>query len=149
MSMSLRAMTRADLFAVHAIEQVSHPTPWPMKGLQESLDSHHAYVLEAEGRLLGFAFVQRILDEAHLLDIAIDPALRGQGHGRELLRRLMDEVLVEGISIWFLEVRVSNAPAIALYQSLGYNELSIRRNYYKDAGGSEDALLMACSTGMA
>lgn len=149
MSMSLRAMTRADLFAVHAIEQVSHPTPWPMKGLQESLDSHHAYVLEAEGRLLGFAFVQRILDEAHLLDIAIDPALRGQGHGRELLRRLMDEVLVEGISIWFLEVRVSNAPAIALYQSLGYNELSIRRNYYKDAGGSEDALLMACSTRMA
>ncbi len=141
-------MTRADLFAVHAIEQVSHPTPWPMKGLQESLDSHHGFVLEAEGRLLGFAFVQRILDEAHLLDISIDPAVRGQGHGRELLRRLMDDILVDGIRIWFLEVRVSNRAAIALYQSLGYNELSIRRNYYKDAGGSEDALLMACSTGM-
>lgn len=148
MTATLRAMTRADLFAVHAIEQVSHPTPWPMKGLQESLDNHHAYVLEQDGRLLGFAFVQRILDEAHLLDIAIDPALRGQGHGRELLRRLMDEVMVAGISIWFLEVRVSNTAAITLYQTLGYNELSIRRNYYKDAGGSEDALLMACSTGM-
>ncbi len=149
MTATLRAMTRADLFAVHAIEQVSHPSPWPMKGLQESLDSHHGFVLEeAGGRLLGFAFVQRILDEAHLLDIAIDPELRGHGYGRELLRRLMDEVMVEGISIWFLEVRVSNLPAITLYQSLGYNELSIRRNYYKDAGGSEDALLMACSTGM-
>lgn len=148
MSAVLRAMTRADLFAVHAIEQVSHPTPWPMKGLQESLDNHRAFVLEADGRVLGFAFVQRILDEAHLLDISIDPAVRGKGHGRELLRRLMDDVLVEGISIWFLEVRVSNHSAIALYRSLGYNELSIRRNYYKDAGGSEDALLMACSTGM-
>jgi len=148
MSVTLRAMTRADLPAVQAIEQVSHPSPWPMKGLQESLESHCAYVLEESGRLLGFAFVQRILDEAHLLDIAIDPALRGRGHGRELLRRLMDEELAEGVSIWFLEVRVSNAAAISLYQSLGYNELSVRRNYYQDAGGSEDALLMACSTGM-
>ncbi|MEL0027949.1 MAG: hypothetical protein VW625_04685, partial [Perlucidibaca sp.] len=65
MTIILRAMTRADLFAVHAIEQVSHPTPWPMKGLQESLDSHQAFVLEDEGRVAAFAFVQRILDEAH------------------------------------------------------------------------------------
>ena len=148
MSAQLRRMTGADLFAVHAIEQVSHPSPWPMKGLQESLDSHLGYVLEEEGTLLGFAFVQRILDEAHLLDIAVDPARRGQGLGRDLLRRLMDEELVSGISIWFLEVRVSNASAIGLYRSLGYNELSIRRNYYDGPGGKEDALLMACSTGM-
>lgn len=148
MSMLLRRMTRADLFAVHAIEQESHPSPWPMKGLQASLDSHFGYVLEHDGRLLAFAFVQRILDEAHLLDIAVDPALRGQGHGRELLRRLMDEELIEGVSIWFLEVRVSNMTAIGLYRSLGYNELSIRRNYYDGPQGKEDALLMACSTGM-
>lgn len=148
MMATLRTMTAADLSTVHAIEQASHPTPWPMKGLQESLHSHHAYVLEQGDELLGFAFVQRILDEAHLLDIAIAPSRRGQGLGRELLRRLMDEVLVDDISIWFLEVRVSNQAAIALYQSLGYNELSIRRNYYEGATGKEDALLMACSTGM-
>lgn len=148
MTLTLRIMTAADLPAVHAIEQVSHPTPWPMKGLQESLLSHHAYVLEQGDELLGFAFVQRILDEAHLLDIAIAPPRRGQGLGRELLRRLMDEVMVDGICIWFLEVRVSNLAAITLYQSLGYNELSIRRNYYEGPAGKEDALLMACSTGM-
>lgn len=141
-------MTAHDLNAVFAIEQVSHPTPWPMKGLRESLESHAAFVLEQGGELLGFAFVQRILDEAHLLDIAVAPARRGQGLGRELLRRLMDEVLAEGVNIWFLEVRVSNRSAIALYQSLGYNELSIRRNYYEGPDGREDALLMACSTGM-
>lgn len=144
----LRRMDAGDLDAVHAIERVSHPTPWPMKGLQESLQAHAAFVLEDAGGIAAFAFVQRILDEAHLLDIAVDPARRGQGLGRDLLRRLMDEELAAGVSIWFLEVRVSNHPAIALYQSLGYNELSVRRNYYEGPDGREDALLMACSTGM-
>lgn len=144
----VRAMCADDLPAVFAIEQVSHPTPWPMRGLQESLDQHRAFVLVQDHVVLGFAFVQRILDEAHLLDIAIAPAQRGQGHGRELLRRLMDEVLAVGINIWFLEVRVSNTQAITLYQSMGYNELSLRRGYYEGPDGREDALLMACSTGM-
>lgn len=144
----IRAMTADDLPAVFAIEQVSHPSPWPMKGLQESLQNHAAFVLEQDGAVVGFAFVQRILDEAHLLDIAVAPSQRGQGLGRELLRQLMDEVLAAGVTIWFLEVRVSNLAAISLYQSLGYNELSLRRNYYDGPDGKEDALLMACSTGM-
>lgn len=148
MTTTIRPMTAADLSRVFDIEQVSHPSPWPLKGLQESLQNHAAFVLEHQGRVVGFAFVQRILDEAHLLDIAIDPSCRGQGLGRELLRQLMDDVLVQGITIWFLEVRVSNAAAISLYQSLGYNELSLRRNYYDGPEGKEDALLMACSTGM-
>ena len=114
-------MQAADLFQVHAIEQASHPSPWPMKGLQESLAAHQAFVLVRDETVLAFAFVQRILDEAHLLDIAVAPSHRGQGLGRELLRRLMDEELAEGVVIWFLEVRVSNTPAITLYQSLGYN----------------------------
>jgi len=148
MKNTLRNMTPDDLAQVFAIEQVSHPSPWPMKGLQESLQNHVAYVLEQDGAVIGFAFVQRILDEAHLLDIALAPSHRGKGLGRELLRQLMDEVLVSGVTIWFLEVRVSNVTAISLYQSLGYNELSLRRNYYDGPEGKEDALLMACSTGM-
>ena len=144
----IRVMTEDDLPAVLTIEQVSHPSPWPMKGLQESLQNHAGLVLEQGGAVVGFAFVQRILDEAHLLDIAIAPSQRGQGLGRELLRQLMDEVLAVGVTIWFLEVRVSNLAAISLYQSLGYNELSLRRNYYDGPDGKEDALLMACSTGM-
>lgn len=148
MTAMIRAMTADDLPAVFAIEQASHPSPWPLKGLQESLQNHSAFVLEQDGAVTGFAFVQRILDEAHLLDIAIAPAQRGRGLGRELLRRLMDDVLAAGVTIWFLEVRVSNQAAISLYQSLGYNELSLRRNYYDGPDGKEDALLMACSTGM-
>lgn len=148
MALEVRAMNAEDLAAVHAIEQVSHPLPWPLRGLQESLDQHHGFVLLEADEVLGFAFVQRILDEAHLLDIAIAPTARGNGHGRELLRRLMDEVMATGVNIWFLEVRVSNTTAITLYQSMGYNELSLRRGYYEGPDGREDALLMACTTGM-
>lgn len=137
-------MNAADLAAVLAIEQVSHPSPWPMRGLEESLLAHKGIVLcDANERLLGYAFVQKIVDEAHLLDIAIAPSERGKGYGRLLMLHLMESVMTPGISLWFLEVRASNIAAIALYTALGFNEMGLRRNYYRDAQGSEDAVLMA------
>ncbi len=142
---NIRKMTLSDLPQVLALEQVSHPLPWSEASLRRSFDDHYGVVLIQSQRIAGFAFVQRILDEAHLLDIVIDPALRGQGLGRFLLDELMHKIFCEGINIWFLEVRVSNTSAIALYQSLGYNELGIRRNYYDGPNGREDALMMACT----
>lgn len=139
-----RAMTAADLPAVFAIEQVSHRSPWPMRGLEESLAAHQGIVLlDANAQILGFAFVQKIVDEAHVLDIAIAPSARAKGYGRQLMLYLMEQVMTTGISLWFLEVRASNTHAIALYTSLGFNEMGVRRNYYRDAQGSEDAVLMA------
>lgn len=144
MTSYFRDMNASDLAAVFAIEQVSHPSPWPMRGLEESLAAHKGIVLCDENeQLLGYAFVQKIVDEAHLLDIAIAPSERGKGYGRLLMLHLMESVMTSGISLWFLEVRASNAGAIALYTSLGFNEMGLRRNYYRDAQGSEDAVLMA------
>lgn len=141
---SFRTMTPADLPAVLAIEQRSHPSPWPFRGLEESLAAHRSVVmLDAQMTVLGFAFVQKILDEAHLLDIAIEPARRGKGYGRQLMQYLLSEAMPADIAHWFLEVRASNSAAIALYNSLGFNEMGLRRNYYRDAQGSEDAVLMA------
>lgn len=139
-----RDMTAVDLPAVFVIEQVSHPSPWPMRGLEESLLAHRGIVLcDANEDVLGYAFVQKIVDEAHLLGLAIAPSARGKGYGRLLMLHLMESVMRPGISLWFLEVRASNANAIALYTSLGFNEMGLRRNYYRDAQGSEDAVLMA------
>jgi len=59
------------------------------------------------------------------------------------LRELIERVFCDGINIWFLEVRASNAAAIAVYQALDFNELGIRRNYYDTATGREDAVMMA------
>lgn len=145
----IRPLQAEDLPWVLAWEQVSHPLPWSESSLRRSLQDHAGFVLEVEGRPAAFAFVQRILDEAHLLDLVSDPGRRGQGLGRRLLSGLIDEVLVAGVSIWFLEVRISNTAAIALYRALGFNEMGLRRNYYDGPDGREDALLMALSTGMA
>lgn len=148
MSLIIRRMTEADVPSVFALEQIANPHPWSRKLIEESLATHHAVVLEEAGKLLGYAFVQRIVDEAHLLDIAIEPAQRRRGLAKTLMRYLLDECFQDRISIWLLEVRVSNAPAIALYTALGFNEMGIRRNYYQSRQGREDALLMGLSCGL-
>ncbi|MDZ4298083.1 MAG: ribosomal protein S18-alanine N-acetyltransferase [Moraxellaceae bacterium] len=136
-------MTEADLGRVYALEKVSHPVPWSQASLQRSFADHHSFVLIKQQQIVGFAFVQKILDEAHLLDIVIDPVQRGHGLGRYFLRELIEREFCDGINIWFLEVRASNAAAIALYQSLDFNELGVRRNYYDTLTGREDAVMMA------
>lgn len=140
---TIRRMTEADLGRVYALEKVSHPVPWSQASLQRSFADHHSFVLIKQQQIVGFAFVQKILDEAHLLDIVIDPVQRGHGLGRYFLRELIEREFCDGINIWFLEVRASNAAAIALYQSLDFNELGVRRNYYDTLTGREDAVMMA------
>ncbi|MDP1539128.1 MAG: ribosomal protein S18-alanine N-acetyltransferase [Moraxellaceae bacterium] len=140
---TIRRMTEADLGRVYALEKVSHPVPWSQASLQRSFADHHSFVLIKQQQIVGFAFVQKILDEAHLLDIVIDPVQRGHGLGRYFLRELIEREFCDGINIWFLEVRASNEAAIALYQSLDFNELGVRRNYYDTPTGREDAVMMA------
>ncbi len=71
-----------------------------------------------------------MLDEATLFNIAVDPDYQRQGLGRALLEHLIDELEKTRRATLWLEVRASNAAAIALYESLGFNEAMIRRNYY-------------------
>lgn len=144
---AVQPMTADDLSQVIALEQQAHPTPWSPALVQRSWQDHQAWVLREGSSVVAFAFVQRILDEAHLLDVVVDPAYRGRGWGRDLLTELITRSPDEGVTIWLLEVRASNQPAIALYQSLGFNEMGIRRGYYVDAQGREDALLMGYSVG--
>lgn len=140
----IRRMVAADLPAVLAIEARGHAFPWTEGNFRDGLASgYYMVVMEQQGRLIGYGVVQIILDEGHLLNITIDPKLNGRGLGRELLLHLLGHARTHTDTL-FLEVRPSNHRAIALYQSSGFNEIGLRRNYYpaKD-GGREDALLMA------
>lgn len=143
----IRRMQPNDVATVFALEQQANPHPWSLTLIEQSLAAHHAYVLEHQQRVIGYAFVQRIIDEAHLLDIAIDPQWRQRGLARHLMTFLLD-VFARDVSFWLLEVRVSNAAAIALYNALGFNEMGIRRNYYQGPEGREDALLMGLTTAL-
>ena len=77
-----------------------------------------------------------------------DPAFQRRGLGRALLEQVIDEVEKRGVVTLWLEVRASNVAAIALYESLGFNEATIRRNYYPTVDGREDAIIMALPISM-
>lgn len=140
----IRPLTATDLPAVQAIEVRAHAFPWTPGIFDDALNSgYYIVVMEQGAAIIGYGVVQIILDEGHLLNITIDPARHSKGLGRQLLHHLLDYARTHTDTL-FLEVRPSNTHAIALYQSEGFNEVGLRRNYYPAVGGGrEDALLMA------
>uniref|UniRef100_E5B8X3 [Ribosomal protein bS18]-alanine N-acetyltransferase n=2 Tax=Erwinia amylovora TaxID=552 RepID=E5B8X3_ERWAM len=137
-------LTPHDLDAAFAIEQRSHAFPWTEKTFASNQGERYLnFRLTVDGVLAAFAITQVVLDEATLFNLAVDPAFQRRGLGRELLRHLIDELKQRSIMTLWLEVRASNRSAIALYEQLNFNEVSVRRHYYPTAGGKEDAIIMA------
>lgn len=136
-------MTHGDLDAVMRIEPTIYSHPWTRGNFKDSLDSgYSAWVMESDGALLGYALIMLVLDEAHLLNISVAKAYQGQGLGRLLLAQMLDVSRHYHAANLFLEVRTSNRKAIQLYETMGFCEMGIRRNYYPTHGGREDAVLM-------
>ena len=92
---------------------------------------------------MGFAIVQRVLDEAHLLNICVKPSKQGKGLGKAILQHVIDYANSISAVIILLEVRSSNERAQQLYLNSGFNEMSVRKGYYPAKEGREDAILMA------
>lgn len=138
--MKLRSATLKDYDDLLFIEEQAHLYPWPASTLYWCLEQAHlrSFVLEQAREIIGFAIYECVLDEATLLNIAIIPTAQGHGHGRRLLR---DSLLALDSSIVrvFLEVRVSNEPALQLYAAEGFVEIGRRKNYYPALAGREDA----------
>ncbi len=104
-------------------------------------DNHYYAALDGDA-LVGFGGYCAAADQADILDVAVDPAFRRRGIARALMETVLDEAGKAGVETVFLEVRASNAPAIALYTSLGFTPCGKRKNYY--TAPREDALLMLC-----
>jgi len=94
------------------------------------------------GKILAYGLVAIAVGEAHILNISVDPSEQGQGIGRRLLQYLIDTAQGRAETV-FLEVRPSNAIAIALYEDMGFNEIGIRKDYYPAENGREDAIMLA------
>ena len=140
----LRAMREADLERVMALEVRAYPFPWTLGIFRDCLRAgYDAWMLEQDGRLVGYGVLSVGAGEAHVLNVCVDPDLQGRGHGRRLLRRLVDLARWHRAERVFLEVRPSNPGAIALYHSEGFNEIGRRPGYYPAAQGREDAIVMA------
>ncbi|MEE6031807.1 ribosomal protein S18-alanine N-acetyltransferase [Avibacterium paragallinarum] len=128
------------------IEQQAHLVPWSLGTLKNNQGERYFNLkLEKDQRIIGFAICQKVLDEATLFNLAIDPTYQGQGLGKQLLHSLIDELREQGILTLWLEVRQSNEIAQKLYLQCGFNEVDIRKNYYPTLdGGRENAVVMAC-----
>lgn len=143
---TLRTMTADDLPAVLRIERASQPIPWTEGMLRDCLKTTYwnTVAIDAQDRVLAFAILTSGGGDAHLLNIAVDPAVRRQGLARLLLAALMDAARLREADQLFLEVRAGNTVALTLYRDLGFAEVALRRDYYpRPGGGNEDAVIMA------
>ena len=139
-------MRETDLDAVLEIESASFSRPWTRRHFLDEIasDCGTPFVATApDGSVAGYLCLQRVLDEAEILDVAVRPDLLGLGVGRVLVERALALSLEAGMVLVRLEVRVGNDPAIALYRRLGFREVGRRKGYYDDGC---DAVLMEYTT---
>ena len=129
---------------IEEIEKACFSLPWTIEQLKSQLkDSQHEFIasLDDEGRVLGYVGMMYVLDEGYISNVAVDPEARRQGIGRDLIKELMARAAALDLAFVTLEVRCSNAAAIALYEKQGFLPVGKRKNYY--AFPREDAILMS------
>lgn len=141
----INPITPTDFDRLFEIEQAAHLVPWSRGTLLNNQGERYVNLkLEIDGKIVAFAICQTVLDEATLFNIAVDPKFQGKGYGKRLLSELILQLKQQGVRTLWLEVRESNRPAQQLYTALGFNEVTIRKNYYPtQTGGRENAMVMA------
>ena len=137
----MRAMQSADLDAVLAIERLANPHPWTEGHFRDELQNRCSTVdlLLVEGRIAAYICSWAIVDEMQIQNVATDPAFRRRGLAAQLLGEVLKRADSNGIRKVFLEVRVGNTGARALYKKFGFVDRGIRAKYYAD---KEDAIIM-------
>ena len=128
--------------AVAELEKICFSDPWSLKSVRSELDNPLSLWLVAveEDRVAGYIGSQSVLGESDMMNVAVHPDFRRQGIGQMLVAALADELKQAGNRCLTLEVRASNAPAIALYQKLGFEQVGLRKNYYRNP--REDAKIL-------
>ena len=141
---AVRPMREGDVDGVVGLERRAYEFPWSRGIFLDCLRvPYDCRVLEQRGLLAGYSVTSLALDEAHLLNLCIAPASQGRGLGGFLLDHVLRHAAQAGARVVYLEVRPSNARALALYDRAGFARIGVRRNYYRAAGGREDALVLA------
>jgi len=142
--MMVRRMNTLDIDGVLAVEQQSFTTPWSREGFVNEMNNELSYylVMVEAGKIIGYAGMWLIVDEAHVTNVAVLPEYRGKRLGEKLMSALLEHAKNRGAVRMTLEVRASNTVAQGLYNKFGFTSQGRRRNYYTDT--KEDALIMWC-----
>ena len=141
-AVDVRALRPSDLDSIERIERRSYPTPWSRSMFAGELSKPSGICLGAfQGEdMLGYLIVSRYVDAWHVMNVAVASDYRRRGVASELLGALFAQTQADDRRGYTLEVRVSNAGAISLYERLGFERRGVRRGYYTD--NREDALIM-------
>jgi ribosomal-protein-alanine N-acetyltransferase len=143
-ALRFRPMQSEDLEEIVAIERRSYPYPWTRLIFNDCLRAGYCcWVCERQGVIEGYVVSSIAAGESHLLNLCVRPESQQQGIGRKLLLHLISLARRQNAEMMFLEVRPTNLAARALYESMGFNELGSRREYYPADYGREDALILA------
>ncbi len=139
----IRPMRAADVPEVVAIERASYQFPWSEGIFRDCLRvGYVCRVISGARKVLGYGVMSVGAGEAHVLNLCIAGEFRCRGGGRKLLLCLLERAHAAGMLEAFLEVRPSNTGAIRLYQSLGFEQVGVRRGYYQAVNGREDAAVL-------
>jgi len=140
--LNIRKFTAEDVEQVTALEQSCFSMPWKSEDfLRLAGDPDSLYlVAEDDGKIVGICGVTNIVGEGNINNVAVNEAYRGQGIATKLMTRLIEEGYAMGIAEFTLEVRVSNAPAISVYEKCGFVSEGVRPKFYEKP--VEDALIM-------
>lgn len=140
--------TPEDLPEIIAIEQLCFSDPWSSNSLLDEINLPRSccLVIRENQAMVGYAMLRQILNEGHIMNIAIHPEYQNHGIGTLLMGELLKQADTNGIVSIFLEVRISNKPAVQMYQKLGFELISTRKNYYTHP--CEDALVMVRETSL-
>ena len=137
-------MKEDDLFDVMEIEKEAFSDPWTYEMFHSELSNSFSrlwVVREISGKLIGYICFWRVVDETHILNIAVQKHYRRKGIARNILVFAIDYWKRDGVKTVLLEVRRSNKAAQELYEKFGFNVIVSRKRYYKNP--VEDALVMA------
>ncbi len=137
-----RRMLKADLPAVAELEQICFRSPWTLNMLKGELKNRLAYyhVLELDEKIVAYAGMWVVFEEAHITNVAVSPEHRRKGFGRRIMLESMREAVKLHATKMTLEVRETNFSAQALYESLDFQNAGRRKKYYSDTG--EDAFIL-------
>jgi ribosomal-protein-alanine N-acetyltransferase len=141
--LTVRDMKPEDLDVIVELERVLFSPPWSRESFEYELEQPYSesYVVVCGDRIVAYFMMWSLLDEMHILNIAVIPEYRRKGIARWLLETFIEKSQQQQMRTVHLEVRDSNVSAVRLYEKIGFKTVGRRRNYYSDP--TEDALLMS------
>jgi ribosomal-protein-alanine N-acetyltransferase len=140
----IRKMQEKDIPEILKIERISFSTPWTEVSFLNEIQNPYAILKVALSVevIIGYICAHHILDECHILNLAVHPDFRRRGIAKLLLKELMNESMEKGSKFYYLEVRISNIGAQQFYERFGFRIVGKRKKYYHSP--DEDAALMMC-----